>query len=154
MAVVDWGVEEEPVAAAPVGSDWFQAPEAPMWAFLPAVWPIRHRCWIPVTGAPVAVEFEVSPDWNVESRRITPWTSDDIRSAEEDVNQLLLDAGVPARPPGRSWFLQVSAPIGNLDEFLLNAISAAETHNIAAACTREFVTHVSEYLRTRMNWMQ
>ncbi|WP_180934733.1 DUF5956 family protein [Nocardioides ungokensis] len=135
MVDVDWGFDEEPddfgvrgLQWVPVDSDhaddleevaaarrqgWFPLGEAPLWCFVPAVWPRAARAWIrdrrvrhasrQRTGKPV--------------ERL-PWTAADYSETENDYNRFLDGLLVPPRPGGRIWVLRPPAGFNTLQDVL------------------------------------
>lgn len=117
MTVGDWGVDEKPSTDAP-GEGWEEAPEAPMWVWLPAVWPAQHRLWIPGSTA-----------WTTTGGQ--PWDEDDAEF-EASVNADLGSVGVPHRPEGRRWFLELPDGHERLDPLLESFVREVESKGYEA----------------------
>ena len=63
------------------------------------------------------------------------------------MNMLLLQAGVPDRPPGRLWLLRIPAQFNELDDVLDDLVSSAAESNIIPSCNRDFVAHVARRIQ-------
>jgi hypothetical protein len=82
---------------------WLRAPTAPVWAFLPAVWPRQLRAWVPARGT----WYHAGP----AALRYLPLSIDDVADLERDAAALCAAAGVPPCPPGRLWLLRPIAGV-------------------------------------------
>lgn len=100
---VDLAPEDLPEVRRLVDEGWELAPDAPVWAFLPAVWPRSQRTWVPDRGTRTAVTFE-----GTTCRRMD-WTGEDYAERDADYASLCRDAGVADRPAGRLWLLRPPA---------------------------------------------
>lgn len=47
-----------------------------------------------------------------------PFTAEDRRSVDDSINEFLLDAAIPAQPPGYVWFIRVPPHFSSADAFL------------------------------------
>jgi len=131
MAGYDWGLDEGPAIVLPTDprlplapeelpevleleqQGWALAPDAPMWGFLPAVWPRSHRTWI----ADRATRWESRyRDAQLVGR--VPWSETLREEVESDYNGLLREVGIGPRPPGRLWMLKPPASFATLAEVL------------------------------------
>ncbi|WP_246219295.1 DUF5956 family protein [Phytoactinopolyspora halotolerans] len=123
-----------------------------MWVFLPAVWPRSHRTWVRRERDRVVTTYEMDIDGNVISKRVTSWTDEDYAVEEEDSNVALADAGLPARPPDRTWYLRSPSGVEQLDDVLRRLIDDADANSIEPWCNSEFVAFVSRRLRETYPW--
>lgn len=121
---------------------WWLAPDPPMWVFLPAVWPVRERTWVPDRSTNYMTRWSD----NGYSDRVS-WSDHDYAEVETDVNVLLGQVGLPDRPAGRLWLLRIPAQFNALDDVLDGLVSSAEGHGIIPSCNRDFVAHVAHRLQ-------
>ncbi len=117
------------------------APEAPLWTFLPAVWPRAARAWIPDTRARSMRVF-----CNREPARTVPWSAADYFEMESDANELLAECGLPARPAGRVWLLKPPPGFATLDDALRRLRRSAKDAGLPVMADRAFVEQVSRDL--------
>lgn len=123
MTAPDWGLEEpvrtfgpdawswEPVHSdeledlpeviAAAADGWFAVTDAPLWCFVPAIWPTHARAWVRDTR--VRTLKRGYPDGRWERQ---PWTAADHAEVEQDVDAHLARLGVAPRPAGRVWLLR------------------------------------------------
>lgn len=132
----DVGALPEVVAAGRQG--FAPAPEAPMWCFLPVVWPDEHRAWVRDRRARTSVV-----GWDDGRTQRDHWSAATYALIEGDINRLLVDLGLPSRPPGRVWLLR-PPPGRSLDEFLGQVWSSWTSAGHPAMATREFVHHTAQ----------
>lgn len=160
MESLDWGADSEPLRVRGVPDGRFSpteaddplampavraaraqgfepAPEAPLWTFLPAVWPSSARAWIP--DARVR-HMQVSGEG--EPARTVPWASADYFEMEADANRLLAECGLPPRPPGRLWLLKSPQGLGCLDATLSRLVKSAKSAGLDIVADRTFVHQV------------
>lgn len=81
---------------------WVPAPEAPLFAFLPAVWPAEHRTWVQDRSTHFSVEFV-----DQEPGRLVRASAESTAAYDNDMAGVCEQAGVPTRPARRLWFLRV-----------------------------------------------
>jgi hypothetical protein len=157
MELADWGVDSDPAhfprsgdgRFAPTESDdpvdlplfraagdcgYEAAPEAPMWTFLPAVWPETARTWTPDTRV-----RQMRVSCNGEPLRVVPWSTVDYFEMESDANGTLAECGLPSRPPGRLWLLKPPPGQPSLEHTLGTLLASAEGAGVQVRSTREFV---------------
>jgi hypothetical protein len=160
MTSADWGVETEPLHLrgipdgkfAPTESDdpmempavkaaqqqgFEPAPEAPLWTFLPAVWPYPARAWVPDTRVRHMEVFCTG-----EPARTVPWSTADYFEIETDANRLLSECGLPLRPPGRVWLFKPPQAITSLDATLSWLVKSAKGAGLDIMANRAFVEQV------------
>lgn len=163
MESVDWGVDNAPAhfpgvseRCTPTDSDdpsalpgvraargygYEPAPEAPMWTFLPAVWPPSARAWIPDTRI-----RHTSISCTGEPPRVVPWSTADYFEMEADANELLTECGLPPRPGGRLWLLKPPPALPSLESTLTLLVRSANEHGMEAMATPAFVKRVQRDL--------
>ncbi|MFC9694768.1 DUF5956 family protein [Kribbella sp. NPDC056951] len=154
---VDWGLETP--AAAPGGerlplaapdlpevmellrTGWALAPDEPMWVFLPAVWPSTHRVWVADRSTRWV---EHSRDGVVVER--VPWSDELHAEVEADHNELLAQAGIPARPVGRLWLLKAPSKLASVQKVLELVLepSLQPGSPLLPSCNAEFVRHTQQ----------
>ncbi len=118
------------------------AHEAPLWCFLPAVWPEHARAWVRDTRVRHAT---ISCDG--EPTRRVPWSTWDYADIEADVNLLLAECGLPARPFGRLWLLRPPPGFGALDDALEHLARHAEAAGEPIMASAGFVAVVAPEVR-------
>ncbi|WP_370865769.1 DUF5956 family protein [Nocardioides agariphilus] len=164
MESADWGGDTEPLHLggipdgrfSPTDSDdplevpavraareqgFEPAPEAPLWTFLPAVWPVVARAWIPDTRIR---HMEVACDG--EPLRTLPWSSADYFELEADANRLLAECGLTSRPPGRLWLLKPPQEFVSLDATLSWLVRSAKEAGLDIVANQPFVLRVQRDL--------
>ena len=116
------------------------APDAPLWLFLPAVWPVESRAWI--------------RDNRVRRMRTMtrgrwgdlPWGAADYFEVEasEQEDDLLRLAASPTR---RVWLLRPPAAVSDLEQTLRLLSDGAESAGVVADVTPQFLDHTVRTLR-------
>ncbi|MGH3412056.1 MAG: DUF5956 family protein [Marmoricola sp.] len=137
-------VEMIPEVQAAWKLGWEPAPEAPLWCFLPAIWPRRSRTSV----SDVRVRSGTSSCSGTPNKRV-PWSTATYADIEQSMNSLLAECGLPARPAGRIWLLRPparSAPSANVLDRLLTSAKAADLAVIASAAFVERVADELEHL--------
>jgi hypothetical protein len=164
MAEADWGVHDEPSSFGPRASDWepvdsdrpedvrdvmaarahgyTPTPEAPLWCFIPAIWPPEARVWVRDTRVR---HLTRQCDGGPLDR--LPWTTADYADHENDTNAFLAELGLPARPAGRIWLLRAPAPYGTAQDVLDDIWVGWQASGGPAMATPEFV----EYAQSRLH---
>lgn len=165
MVEASWGVSTTPCSfgvrddSTPVDSDdplalaevlaaraegYEPAPEAPMWCFVPAIWPTGSRAWV----RDRRVRHLLSDDRRGKVERL-PWTAADYADYEDEMNSLLRRLGLPARPAGRIWLLRGPQP-GRSAQDVLDDIAVlwreADRANDLGRGTLEFVEFTQQKL--------
>ena len=113
------------------------APEAPLWTFLPAVWPREARAWVPDTRV-----RHLQVACNGEPSRTLLWSTADYFEIESDANWLLAECGLPARPPGRLWLLMPPPGFASLEATLSSLLKTAKDAGLDVIADRAFVQQV------------
>jgi len=165
MVAADWGLDTEETSFAhvphdrcePIDSDdpamlpqaqaaraqgYEPAHEAPMWCFLPAIWPESARAWVRDTRVRHASGSCDGRAWRA------PWSAADHAEIEVDTNEMLRRCGLPPRPAGRVWLLKPPPGFTNLQETLGHLGRTAELAGLDAMASRSFVEHVERELDT------
>jgi hypothetical protein len=93
--------EQLPEVVALCAAGWELAPDAPVWAFVPAVWPREDRLWVADRWT-LTVEHSV----NGVLVDVAPWTEQDYLEQDRDLDELCARSGVPSRPRDRLWLLR------------------------------------------------
>jgi hypothetical protein len=95
---------------------WQLAPDAPVLAFLPAVWPPELRTWVPDRSTRHEQRFEQHPvNLAIYSTATVSATPAAREEAEADIDELLAAAGAPGRPRGRLWLLKPPQGYGSVE---------------------------------------
>lgn len=92
-----------------VADGWSVAPDAPVWSFLPALWPDELRTWVRDRSTRYGVSYRSSGQDEFEQAR-SPLTRADLEDLERTATELADAAGFPSRPTGRVWLLR---PVGS-----------------------------------------
>lgn len=147
----DWGADEAyrrdswpseplpperlPAVVAARTDGWCMAPDAPLWSFLPAVWPAAARAWVPDLSVRLT---RLQCDGGVDA--IIPWSAWDHAETERDTDDMLVEAGIPARPFGRLWLLKPPPPFEDLDAAVDANTATAQADGVPLMCCTEVVT--------------
>ena len=164
MVDADWGVHDErssfarrPSEWEPVDSDrpedvpdvmaarshgYTPASEAPLWCFVPAIWPSEARAWVRDSRARHLIrQCDGGPPERL------PWTTADYADHENDTNAFLAKLGLPARPAGRIWLLRAPEPYRAAQDVLNDIWVGWQAHGGPAMATAEFVQYAQSRLR-------
>jgi len=114
-------------------------PEAPLFCFLPAVWPGEARAWI--RDARIRHGLVASAGGGHATR--VPWSTWDYFETEADINRLLAECGFAPRPPGRLWLLKPPSGFGSLDAVVSHLSASATDAGLPILADRAFADHVS-----------
>ena len=136
------GASELPEVRELVASGWHIAPDEPLFAFLPAVWPASHRTWVADRGTVYSEVFIGG-----QAGRLVPASAESVAAFDNDMARWCEDAGVPARPTGRVWLLRLpqGSPM-SLEEVLELARSRAIAAGLRVRSSREFTEVTVETL--------
>jgi hypothetical protein len=99
LMVVD-EVSELPGVQALLRDGWQLAPDAPVWAFLPALWPRSHRAWVPNRAILTSMQYSGDNTWT------EPLTEEDREEMDNLASDVCRRAGVDGFTPGRIWLLR------------------------------------------------
>ena len=108
------------------------APDAPVWAYLPAVWPPNYRAWVHDRMLRTGIIH------TAEGSHEQVWDEGDYAEIDADYASLCRDANVPERPTGRLWLLK--PPPGRtvqdvLDDILEEVTAAGAPFRTSPALT-------------------
>ena len=164
MVECDWGLAEEPASfdpgawrGDPVYSDepddvpavrlaraqgYFPAHEAPLWCFIPAIWPSAARAW--VHDQRVRHLTKTCDGGPLER---LPWSTADYARHEKDTNRLLAELGLPARPAGRIWVLRAPEPYATPQDILDEIWAGWQASGGPAMATPRFVEYAQDRVR-------
>jgi hypothetical protein len=102
-----------------VAEGWELAPDAPMYAFLPAVWPAHLRTWVPDRSTRYEQRYVMEPTSGaVLSSSTVPWSEATAVEVDDDTDELLAEGGIVGRPRGRLWLLKPPAGYASVGAFL------------------------------------
>ena len=163
MLEADWGAHHKPSSFGPRTSEWepvdsdrpedvldivaarahgySPAPEAPLWCFIPAIWPTEARAW--VRDSRVRHMTRQRDGGPLER---LPWTTADYADHENDTNALLAELGLPARPAGRIWLLRAPELHGTAQDVLDGIWIGWQTTGGPDMATPEFVQYAQSRL--------
>ncbi|GGO78238.1 DUF5956 family protein [Nocardioides deserti] len=116
------------------------APDAPLWCFLPVIWPCSARAWVRDRRIRQTVEF------NGRDEAASPWAAADYFEVEQDHNHVLAECGLPPRPAGRLWLLRPPVIASSLDAVLDDLLQHARTSGLPAVATAELVDATKQRL--------
>jgi hypothetical protein len=117
-------------------------PDAPLWCFLPAIWPQDARAWVRDTR----IRHQSVSCTGRPAVRV-PWSAADHAEAEADINALLAECGIPSRPAGRLWLLRPPPGYQALDAVLRHVVAAADAADIEVMASPKLVAHVTAELQ-------
>jgi hypothetical protein len=159
MLESNWGVHEQPGAFGPRAVDWepiysdepedvpqvtaarvhgyFPAHEAPLWCFLPAIWPANARAWVRDTRV-----RHLTKQCEGGALERLPWSAADYADYENDMNDFLVELGLSARPAGRIWLLHAPVPYETAQDLLDEIWADWRASGGLALATSEFVQYV------------
>ena len=122
--------------------DGFEAaPDAPLWLFLPAVWPVESRAWIRDNRIRRLRTM-------IEGRWVDlPWGTADYFEVEASEQDVIRSFGLPPRPPGRVWLLRPPPAVSDLGQTLQLLTDSARSAGVATEVTLEFFDHTARTLR-------
>ncbi|WP_434742062.1 DUF5956 family protein [Micromonospora sp. SH-82] len=129
---------------------WELAPDAPMLAFLPAVWPADLRTWVPDRSTRHEQRWTTDPATG-ESRSFTAQSSTTlVEEVENDIDALLAEAGILDRPRGRIWLLKPPAGFASLEAFLQHVGHQVDAAGINGELTEAYVAVTARCLTVRL----
>jgi hypothetical protein len=164
MVECDWGLAEEPASfdpgawrGEPIYSDepgdvpavglaraqgYFPAHEAPLWCFIPAIWPSAARAWVHDQRVR---HLTRTCDGGPLERLL--WSTADYARHEEDTNSFLAELGLPPRPAGRIWLLRAPAPYATPQDILDQIWAGWQASGGPAMATPGFVEYAQDRVR-------
>jgi hypothetical protein len=126
---------------------WELAPDAPMFAFLPAVWPADRRTWVPDRAVRLEHRSVVDTTTGLFRSRVTVPTGPAAHAeVEDDVDALLVEAGVTGRPRGRLWLLKPPPGYASVDALLDEIDRRAAATGLGSECSPAYVRLSAEVL--------
>jgi hypothetical protein len=136
------GVEPDSVSDLPevqvaASLGWEPAHEAPLWCFLPAIWPARARAWVPDRRIR---HSHVNRAGDVVVRRI-PWSTATQAAIEADYHGLLAACGFPPRPFGRLWLLRPPPQWSSVEALLERVVDTWRESGGEVFADRRFAEH-------------
>lgn len=134
-------VNDVPAVAEARTLGYFPAHEAPLWCFIPAIWPSAARAWTP----DVRIRHKTRGA-TAGSRVFLPWSAYDHFSIEDETNLLLARVGLPPRPGGRIWLLKPPPGYDDLDAVLQHVWTSWRSSGGEDLMTPEFVAHAQREL--------
>ena len=149
MVEHDWGISDPPVQGRP-NSKMFKEPDAPMWLFLPAVWPPSKRTWMP-TGTHRTKAYCHVPATDKTYTHDRPRTQEEQTEIDDDADALLAEAGIAPRPRGRVYYLEVPTGNSNLQDILKLIVQRALQKEVEPCCCKAFVHTAIEVIEERFH---
>lgn len=117
------------------------APDAPLWLFLPAVWPVESRAWIRDNRVR-RLRTMIKGRWGD-----LPWGAADYFEVEASEQEVIRSYGLSPRPPGRVWLLRPPPAVSDMEQTLQLLSDGAESAGVVADVTPEFLDHTVRTLR-------
>lgn len=131
---------ELPEIADAIAAGYEPAPEAPLWCFVPLLWPPSHRTWL----RDRRVRRTLPPrDHKVGAL----WATADYAEIERSHNDLLEALGLPPRPAGRIWLLKPPTGHRSVEEFLAEMLREWRHHGGKVMASPEFLEYALEEIR-------
>ncbi|MFD3872805.1 DUF5956 family protein [Streptomyces sp. NPDC058623] len=127
---------------------WSLAPDAPMWVFLPYVWPPRARTWVPDRSTRWQIETVLDSANRVIDIVCHPVPESERETQERDATADLARVGIPPRPAGRLWLLRPVGGFEGVEDVLDHLCSGAETRGVAVALSEEFAQLCADELES------
>jgi hypothetical protein len=131
-----------------VADGWQLAPDAPLWAFLPAVWPREHRTW--VADRSTYYVTETCETAAARSTRALPLSEDEQTDLDGDRSSLCAEAGVAGWRPGRLWLLRGPEAV-SVEDICARVVRAAEEKGVAVICSADFVAMTTSTVHAVFN---
>ncbi|MFD5417399.1 DUF5956 family protein [Streptomyces sp. NPDC127069] len=125
---------------------WVLAPEAPMWVFLPFVWPSHARTWVPDRSTRWQIDTTTDGSGRVVEAECHPVTETEQETQERDALTDLAGVGIPPRPPGRLWLLRPVGGFEDLDAVLDHLCAQAEAHGVPVGLSAAFAALCADEL--------
>ncbi|MGC4748136.1 DUF5956 family protein [Micromonospora sp. DT201] len=124
---------------------WQLAPDAPLYAFLPAVWPRKLRTWVPDRATSYDTCYEQDP----KTHTVLPTQTRVAGPAEidEDHDWTLARVGITGRPRGRLWLLKPPHGYDSVDALLDEVWQRAQQQGIEATMNEPFVELTARTVR-------
>ncbi|MCQ3810121.1 MAG: hypothetical protein KTV68_06155 [Acidimicrobiia bacterium] len=133
----NWGINDPP-ADDHAHPGMFKEPEAPMWVFLPAIWPSDRRIWTPV-GSYQTMTYCYYPAADRSDTHKRTRTQEEQTEIDNDIDALLAEVGITPRPRGRVHYLEMPTGIFDLKEILESITARAHEEGVEPRCHKAFV---------------
>ena len=143
------GPEELPEVRELIAQGWQLAPDAPLYAFLPAVWPRELRTWVPDRATRYETWYEQDPKTHAvlrtETREAGPAMMAEI---DDDHDWTLARVGITGRPRGRLWLLKPPPGYDSVDAVLDQVWHRAQQQGIELTLNEPFVQLAARTVRS------
>lgn len=123
----------------------FMEPDAPMWIFLPAIWPASRRTWVPA-GMQMTKTYSHDSATGKTHAHERPRTQDEQADIDDDADSLLAEAGIAPRPRGRFYYLEMPTGISDLNHILKLIAERARQKGVEQCCCEAFIHTASEVI--------
>jgi hypothetical protein len=128
-----------PMVGAALADGYELLTEAPLWCFLPALWPAEHRASVPDDRLRHSQRYTAAD--GVIAR--VPWTAIVYFEIEADYAGVLEECGVVPRPPARVWLLRMPVGRGSLEDYLAGIARAWRRQGGLIQADADFATYVA-----------
>ncbi|MEU9034005.1 DUF5956 family protein [Streptomyces sp. NPDC048352] len=118
---------------------WSLAPDAPMWVFLPYVWPPGARTWVPDRSTRWQIDTTLDAADHVLEVICRPVSQAEWQRQERDAAGDLARVGIPPRPVGRLWLLHPVGGFECVDHVLEHLCTEAEARAVPVGLSAGFV---------------
>ncbi|MFF3215581.1 DUF5956 family protein [Streptomyces sp. NPDC002886] len=126
---------------------WSLAPDAPMWVFLPFVWPSGARTWVPDRSTRWQIETILDTTHQLLDVTCLPISEAEREVQERDTAADLAHVGIPPRPAGRLWLLRPVGGFEDVEGVLDHLCASAETRGVPAGLSAGFAERCAHELR-------
>ena len=138
MTIANWDIQEWN-AEQDSSQKWWCLINAPMWQFVPAVWPNSKRRWLEPQSKLDGVVVESSNSFTINCEfleMLLAFTNGDLNSVQ-----------FPPMPNVRYWLLAGNDSSFDLDQFLRSIMDGAVARDIEIGMFPEFVQFATEVIR-------
>lgn len=126
---------------------WSLAPDAPMWVFLPYVWPPGARTWVPDRSTRWQIDTTLDATCQLLNVACHPVSQAERETQERDADADLARVGIPPRPAGRVWLLRPVGEFKDVEGVLDHLCASAEARGVPVGLSAEFAELCAEELR-------
>ncbi|MFJ7272644.1 DUF5956 family protein [Streptomyces sp. NPDC099050] len=126
---------------------WSLAPDAPMWVFLPYVWPPDARTWVPDRSTRWQIDTTLDAACRLLDVACHPVSQAERETQERDANADLARVGIPPRPAGRVWLLRPLGGFKDVEGVLDHLCAGAEAQGVPVGLSAEFAEVCAGELR-------
>lgn len=134
-------VDQLPEVKALQDEGWWLAPEAPIFTFLPAVWPRTMRTWVHDRSTHYVREWI-----NYVERPLQPFTEDDWFTVDNIADHSCQMAGFPGSPRRRIWLLQLPPGHCTLKHWTSALLRAAHSAGQPVMASPEFTEFTASFV--------